>query len=149
MSWCPALLNQTADLWTHARYQQILAARGAAGAAEPTTPGEIVFYLTRLAASERFRPDGWAEKCTAWLGHDNPFVRESALRNTPLPLPAPFKTFFAESFADHDFGVQRAACMLARKTRDRGLSQHVVTVFAGATHLGSLTRLAMPPGCSA
>ena len=69
-----------------------------------------------------------------WLNHDSSFVRESALRNTPLPLSDEFKAQLPKLFSDIDCGVQRAACELAQKTGDRSLAKHVLDVFARTKH---------------
>jgi hypothetical protein len=116
------------------RAMRMLATRGAKVPEEPKTVGEIIFYLDTLAASDDFRPSGWLEKCMGWLNHESPFVRESVLRNTPLPLSDEFKSHLPPLFSDVDCGVQRAACELAQKPADRNLAELVLQVFAGTKH---------------
>jgi hypothetical protein len=128
------ILNPPGASYELLRVMRMLGTRGAELSEEPQTVGQIVFYLDKLAVSSEFRPPGWSVKCVGWLDHDNPFVRESVLRNTPLPLPDGFKTRLPQMLADADLGVQRAACQLAQKTREESLAAHVVTVFAKAKH---------------
>lgn len=112
----------------------MLLTRGAAVPEDPSTPGEIILYLDNLTRQQQVRPRGWEKQCAKWLSHDNPYVRESVLRSTPLPLSDEFRAKLPRMFKDPDLGVQRAACELAQKIREPMLRESVLAVFAETRH---------------
>ena len=66
---------------------EAIAARGAAPAVDPRTPGEIICYVLALKQRGGFRPAGWESRLAEWTRHKTPLVREVLLLNPPRPCP--------------------------------------------------------------
>ena len=88
---------------------QALVRAGATPPPEPRTQGQIIQYALSLKERADFRPQGWETLCTAWLGHEIPFVREQVLRYVPRPLPEPVKAVLPVLLTDPDDHVLIAA----------------------------------------
>jgi hypothetical protein len=98
----------------------------------PGSAGEAVVYLNALGTRESFRPPDWEKTVASLLGHETPYVRESALVNMPLPMPATVRLRAAALLLDADVDVQIAACHLAGKTKLTEFKQPALKALATA-----------------
>ncbi len=100
--------------------------------APPKSPGAAVVYLNALGTREAFRPPNWEATVAALLGHEVPYVRETAVINVPQPVPATLRKRLPALLLDANVNVQIAACNLAAKIKLPELKQPALKVLATA-----------------
>jgi hypothetical protein len=112
------------------RAARMMAVRAVAVPPEPRSAGEAVTFATAVGTGPEFRPANWAGTYARLLRDESAYVREVAVNNLPIPVPAALVPLLGPLFIDPDLDVQIATCLLAEKARLPELRQPVLGVLA-------------------
>jgi len=114
------------------RAAHMLNDRGGSAPMKPGSPGEAILFLDALKSRVSFRPPNWEIIVSELLRHEIPYIREMALLNLPLPLPASLAKRIPPLLLDANLDVQLAACHLVREAKDQRCKETVLKLLAVA-----------------
>lgn len=96
--------------------------------------GQIFAYFTLLQNDQTPRPARWLHSVGVWAIDAEYPIREAAIRSIPQPVPKECVPLLLECLTVQDFGVVRAACEVAEKSKLPVFARPGVLIVATEDH---------------